>query len=121
MFKKISLNCSQGYQMQSPSQGGYTIPSPTGNPHQQSQQQQMLLMQPPQQSPQMPPQMSPQLGGGGVGSNANAGGNMTTFVGRSPQGPHGSTENTSEDSDDNGIPVSIIFLHRIYFGINYSS
>lgn len=86
--------------MQSPpNQNAYPIPSPTGNPPHQTQQ--MLLMQPPQQSPQMQPQASPQISGGA--------GN-TSYVGRSPQGPHGSTENTSEDSDDNGIPVSIYFF-----------
>ncbi|GAB0089281.1 hypothetical protein DMENIID0001_037990 [Sergentomyia squamirostris] len=85
------------YPMPPQGQPNYPLTSPTH--HQPSQQtHQMLMMQPPQQSPQIAPQMSPQIGGTGGG-----------FIGRSPpQGVHGQTETgtTSDDSDDNGIPIN---------------
>ncbi|XP_059617190.1 TOX high mobility group box family member 2 isoform X1 [Phlebotomus argentipes] len=85
------------YSMQPQGQPNYPLTSPT---HHQTPQptHQMLMMQPPQQSPQMAPQMSPQIGGAGG-----------AFIGRSPpQGVHGQTETgtTSDDSDDNGIPIN---------------
>lgn len=68
-----------------------------------NQQQQMLMMQPPPQQQQPPStahqQISPQL----AGSN---------FVKHSPPQPGAVNENgsTSDDSDDNTIPVSRFFL-----------